>query len=60
MNIYRNKKTGAILEISSEIGSNQVWEKLSPAPVAEKVKAEPQEEKKEAPKKTTARKAVKK
>jgi hypothetical protein len=64
MNTYRNKKTGAILVIASEFGNTSVWEKIddSPAPVAKKpVKAEPKEEKKEeAPKKTTARKAVKK
>ncbi len=60
MNTYRNKKTGVILEISSEFGSSEVWEKISPTPATNKVKAEPKEEKKvEAPKKTT-RKAVKK
>ena len=50
--------------IASEFGNSEVWEKIddSPAPVVKKsVKAEPKEEKKEeAPKKTTARKAVKK
>ena len=62
MNIYRNKLTGQMLEIASEFGNTKVWEKVSPAPKAEKVKAEPKEEKKaEAPKKaTTTRKAVKK
>ena len=50
MNIYRNKKTGAIIEIKSEFGSNEIWERV-PA------KAEP-EAIPEAPKKT--RKAVKK
>ena len=62
MNIYRHKKTGVIIEIPSEFGDTKVWEKVSPAPVAEKVKAEPVEEvKAEAPKKkTTVRKAVKK
>ena len=61
MNVYRNRKTGIIIEISSEFGDDKVWEKVSPAPVAEKVKAEPVEEVKETPKKkTTARKAVKK
>jgi hypothetical protein len=63
MNVYRNKLTGAIIEIPSEFGSNKVWEKISPAPAAEKVKAEPDEDIKiaDAPKrKATARKAVKK
>lgn len=64
MNTYRNKKTGAIVEIFSTFGSNEVWELISPAPAAEAVKAEPKEEKKEekkaAPKKATTRKAVKK
>lgn len=59
MNVYRNKKTGAIVEIPSEFGSNTVWEKISPAPAAEKVKAEP-EKKVEAPKKSVLKKAVKK
>lgn len=63
MNVYRNKKTGVILEIPSEFGNSEVWEKVSPTPVAKKVKAEPEEDIKiaEAPKKkTTVRKAVKK
>lgn len=63
MNVYRNKLTGAIIEIPSEFGSGEVWEKISPAPAANKVKAEPEENIKivEAPKKkTTTRKAVKK
>ena len=65
MNTYRNKKTGAIIVIASEFGNNAVWEKIedSPAPpvVKKTVKAETKEVKKEeAPKKTTARKAVKK
>lgn len=63
MNTYRNKRTGAILEIPSEFGNDKVWERISPAPAAEKVKAEPKEdiEITEAPKKkTTTRKAVKK
>ncbi len=60
MNVYRNKKTGVVIEILSEFGSNMVWEKISPAPAAEKVKAEPKEEKKPAPKKPATRKAVKK
>lgn len=60
MNTYRNKITGIILEISSEFGNNKVWERISPTP-AEKVKAEPKEEKKEeTPKKAVTRKAVKK
>ena len=63
MNVYRNKKTGAMLEIASEFGNNDVWEKISPTPVAKQVKAEPDDDIKiaEAPKrKTTTRKAVKK
>ena len=63
MNVYRNKKTGAMLEIASEFGNSEVWEKISPTSVAEHVKAEPDDdiEIAEAPKKkTTARKAVKK
>ena len=63
MNVYRNRKTGVVIEIPSEFGNDAVWEKLSPAPAAKTVKAEPVEEekpKKAAPKKTTARKAVKK
>jgi len=62
MNIYRNKKTGVVIEIPSEFGNDEVWEKISPAPVAKKVKAEPVEEvEEETPKKkTTTRKAVKK
>ena len=63
MNVYRNKLTGAIIEIPSEFGSGEVWEKISPAPATNKVKAEPEEDIKiaEAPKKkTTTRKAVKK
>lgn len=63
MNTYRNKKTGVLIEISSEFGNTEVWEKLSPMPVTKPVKAEPkkEEEKKEVPvKKTTTRKAVKK
>lgn len=61
MNIYKNKKTGVVVEITSEFGSNEVWELVSPAPVAKKVKAEPETEvKTEAPKKTTTKKAVKK
>lgn len=63
MNVYRNKITGAMVEIPSEFGSDTVWEKISPAPAADKVKAEPEEDIKiaEAPKKkATTRKAVKK
>ena len=63
MNVYRNKKTGAILEIASEFDNDKVWEKISPSPVAKQVKAEPDDDIKiaDAPKKkTTARKAVKK
>jgi len=63
MNVYRNKITGAMVEIPSEFGSDEVWEKVSPAPSVNKVKAEPDEDIKiaEPPKKkTTARKAVKK
>ena len=63
MNVYRNRKTGVVIEIPSEFGSTEVWEKISPAPAADKVEAEPEEDIKiaEAPKKkATARKAVKK
>ena len=63
MNVYRNKKTGVLIEIASEFGNDKVWELVSPMPVAKKVKAEPKEEVKEEEtpkKKTTARKAVKK
>lgn len=63
MNVYRNKKTGVMLEIASEFGNNKVWEKISPSPVAKQVKAEPDDDIKiaEAPKKkATVRKAVKK
>lgn len=56
MNAYRNKQTGAIIEIPSFFGSDKVWELISPAPAA-KAKAEP--EKVEALKKTATRKAVK-
>ena len=61
MNTYRNKKTGVLIEIASEFGNTEVWEKIDPAPVAKAVKAEPKKEeapKKAAPKKTTTRKAV--
>lgn len=62
MNIYRNKKTGVMLEIPSEFGCSEVWELVKPTPSApKKVKAEPVEDvKAESPKKPTARKAVKK
>ena len=63
MNVYRNKKTGVMLEIASEFGNNEVWENVSPSPVAKQVKAEPDDDIKiaEAPKKkATVRKAVKK
>ena len=63
MNVYRNKETGVVIEIASEFGDSKVWEKISPAPIAKAVKAEPTEEKpkKTAPKKTTTtKKAVKK
>ena len=61
MNIYRNKKSGAIIEIPSEFGVNDVWEKVnkpSSEPVIEKVeKTEPEEK---APAKKTTRKVSKK
>ena len=70
MNVYRNKLTGAVIEIASEFGDNKVWEKISPAPAAKTVKAEPVKEAEPkkavkktvtAPKKaTTTKKAVKK
>ena len=71
MNIYRNKKTGAVIEIPSEFGNTEVWEKISPAPAAKPVKAEPakaepakaepKKETKAAPKKaTTTKRTVKK
>ena len=41
MNIYRNKKTGAIIEIPSEFGSDEVWAKVSSSePVVPEVKEE--------------------
>lgn len=59
MNTYRNKKTGQIIEMASEFGSNAVWEKIS-AP-QKSVKAEEKTDAKMVePKKTTTRKAVKK
>ena len=62
MNTYRNKKTGAVIEIASEFGNSEVWEKISPAPAAKPVKAEPvkEEKPKTAPKKAPVKKAVKK
>lgn len=66
MNVYRNKLTGAVIEIASEFGNSEVWEKISPAPAAKTVKAEPAKEAEPkkavtAPKKaTTTKKAVKK
>lgn len=66
MNVYRNRKTGVVIEIPSEFGNAEVWEKISPAPAAKPVKAEPvkedkAEKPKTAPKKaTTTKKAVKK
>lgn len=56
MNIYRNKNTGAIIEIPSEFGSNDVWEKVgkpSSEPVVEKT-----EKVEKAPAKKTTRKAT--
>ena len=61
MNIYRNKKTGAIIEIPSEFGSNDVWEKVekpSSEPVIKKVEKTEAEAK--APAKVTTRKVSKK
>jgi len=58
MNTYRNKKTGAIIEIASEFGSNDVWEKVkkpSSKPVVETT-----EEEVIAPAKKTTRKVSKK
>ena len=57
MNIYRNKKTGAIIEIPSEIGSDEVWAKVSSS---EPVVPEEKEEKEvKAPAKKTTRKVSK-
>ena len=57
MNIYRNKKTGAIIEIPSEIGSDEVWTKVSSS---EPVVPEKKEEKEvKAPAKKTTRKVSK-
>lgn len=69
MNVYRNKLTGAVIEIASEFGNADVWEKITPTPAAKPIKAElatekPKKEvkpKATAPKKTTTtKKAVKK
>ena len=55
MNVYRNKKTGAIIEIPSEFGSNDVWAKIdsSSEPVVAEEKAEKEVK---APAKKTTRK----
>ena len=58
MNIYRNKKTGAIIEIPSEFGNNDVWEKVkkpSPVPVVKK----PEKEEKAPAKKVTRKGSAK-
>ena len=70
MNIYRNKKSGAIIEIPSEFGNNDVWEKVnkpSSEPVIEKVekvekveKPEKTEPEVKAPAKKATRKVSKK
>ena len=61
MNIYKNKKTGQILEMASEFGSNAVWEKVSaPQKAVTKAEKKAEAETVETPKKTTTRKAVKK
>lgn len=44
MNVYKNKLTGAIIEIPSEFGSDKVWEKISPTPTTT-IKADKKEEK---------------
>ena len=54
MNTYRNKKTGVVIEIPSEFGNTEVWEKISPTPAAKPVKAEPVKEEKAEKLKTTA------
>ena len=57
MNIYRNKKTGAIIEIPSEFGSDEVWAKISSSePVVPEVK---EEKEVKAPAKKTTRKVSK-
>ena len=57
MNIYRNKKTGAIIEIPSEFGSDEVWAKVfSSEPVVPEVK---EEKEVKAPAKKTTRKVSK-
>lgn len=60
MNIYKNKKTGQILEMASEFGSNAVWEKVSAPQKPVKAEKKAEAETVETPKKTTTRKAVKK
>ena len=57
MNVYRNKKTGAIIEIPSEFGSNDVWTKIdsSSEPVVTEEKAEKEVK---APAKKTTRKVL--
>ena len=65
MNTYRNRKTGVVIEIASEFGNSEVWERISPASPSDPVKAGPvkdePKEKKTVPKKTTTtKKAVKK
>ena len=58
MNIYRNKKTGAIIEIPSEFGSNDVWEKVN-KPSSETVAEKPEKEVKAPAKKTTRKVSTK-
>ena len=54
MNIYRNRITGVIVEMASEFGNKEVWEKISPAPAAKTtVKAEPEEKPKTTKTQTT-------
>lgn len=55
MNVYRNKKTGAIIEIPSEFGNNDVWAKIdsSSEPVVTEEKVEKEVK---APAKKTTRK----
>ena len=40
MNVYRNKITGAVVEIASEFGNADVWERIAPPPAAKPIKAE--------------------
>lgn len=60
MNTYRNKKTGQIIEMASEFGSDAVWEKISAPQKPVKAEEKTEAKKVETPKKTTTRKAVKK